>query len=202
MVDGGRWTALHRPPSTVNPTNMPFHKTDIEGLLLFQPRVFEDDRGYFFESYNENIFKEEGIETSFVQDNQAFSGRGVLRGLHYQVPPFSQAKLVRVLQGEVFDVAVDIREGSPTFGQWYGCILSESNKLQLFVPRGFAHGYVVLSETAVFFYKCDNFYSKAHEGGIRPDCPVLNIDWQIDLEKATIAERDKSFPSIGGHRKS
>lgn len=179
---------------------MPFQNTPIEGLLLFQPKVFEDDRGYFFESYNANIFKEVGIEASFVQDNQAYSSYGVLRGLHFQVPPFSQAKLVRVLQGEVLDVVVDIREGSATYGEWYGCILSDKNKAQLYIPRGFAHGYVVLSETAVFFYKCDNFYSKAHEGGIRPDCPILNIDWQLDLKDAIIAERDKNFPSLGAHR--
>ncbi len=179
---------------------MPFLNTPIEGLLLFQPRVFEDDRGYFFESYNATIFKEAGIEANFVQDNQAYSSYGVLRGLHFQVPPFSQAKLVRVLEGEVLDVVVDIREGSATYGQWYGCILSDKNKTQLYIPRGFAHGYVVLSKTAVFFYKCDNFYSKAHEGGIRPDCPILNIDWQLDLQNAIIAERDKNFPSLGGHR--
>lgn len=178
---------------------MPFTKTDIADLLVFDPTVYEDDRGYFFESYNENLFKGQGVDLSFVQDNQAYSGKGVLRGLHYQQMPYTQAKLVRVLEGEVLDVAVDIRQGSVTYGQSYTCLLSGENKRQLYVPRGFAHGYVVLSETAVFFYKCDNFYSKAHEAGIRPDCPKLNIDWQFDLNKAVIAERDRNFPSLGEH---
>ena len=178
---------------------MPFVETKIPDLFFYEPKVFGDERGYFFESYNKNIFKEAGIEARFVQDNQAFSGRGVLRGLHYQIGPYTQAKLVRVLKGEVLDVVVDIREDSPTYGQSFSCILSEENKRQMFVPRGFAHGYVVLSEEAEFFYKCDNYYSKAHEGGIRPDCPILKIDWQFDLSKAIIAERDKSFPSIGDH---
>ena len=180
---------------------MPFIETGISGLTVFEPKVFGDERGYFFESYNANVFKEAGIDVRFVQDNQAYSGRGVLRGLHYQAAPFTQAKLVRVLQGEVLDVVVDIRENSPTYGKSYTCILSAENKRQLFVPQGFAHGYVVLSETAEFFYKCDNFYSKAHEGGIRPDCPILNIDWQFDLSKAIIAERDQNFPSLGSHRR-
>ena len=181
---------------------MPFHKTEIPGLLIFEPKVFGDNRGYFFESYNEHTFREEaGLDLKFVQDNQAFSSFGVLRGLHFQVGEFAQAKLVRVLQGEVLDVAVDIRDGSPTYGQSYACLLSAENKRQLFVPRGFAHGYVVLSETAEFFYKCDNFYSKAHEGGIRPDCPILNIDWKIDPSKAVIAERDRNFPSLSELRR-
>jgi dTDP-4-dehydrorhamnose 3,5-epimerase len=181
---------------------MLFHKTAIPGLMIFEPSVFGDHRGYFFESYNERTFREEGgVEAKFVQDNQAFSSFGVLRGLHFQVGEYAQAKLVRVLQGEVLDVVVDIRENSRTYGQSFSCVLSDENKRQLFVPRGFAHGYVVLSETAVFFYKCDNFYSKAHEGGIRPDCPVLNIDWHINLSKAIIAERDRSFPSFGEHRR-
>lgn len=178
---------------------MPIIDTEIPGLKIFEPRVFEDNRGYFFESYNANIFKEAGIETHFVQDNQAYSGRGVLRGLHYQRMPYTQAKLVRVLEGQVLDIAVDIRKESPTYGKHFSIILSGENKRQLFVPRGFAHGYVVLSETAVFFYKCDNFYSKEHEAGIRPDCPELNIDWQYDLSKAIIAERDANFPSFGKH---
>lgn len=178
---------------------MPFIETKIPGLIIFEPKVFGDDRGYFFESYNANLFKEAGIDANFVQDNQAFSGIGVLRGLHYQVAPFTQAKLVRVIQGEVLDVVVDIRKNSTTYGEWYACILSAENKKQLFVPRGFAHGYVVLSDTAEFFYKCDNFYSKAHEGGINPGCPVLNIDWQFDLSKSIIAERDNDFPSFGNH---
>ena len=176
---------------------MSFTKTDIPGLLLFEPKVFGDDRGHFFESFNEKVFAEAGINARFVQDNQAFSSRGVLRGLHYQRMPYTQAKLVRVLDGEVLDVVVDIRKKSPTYGQVFSLLLSGENKRQLFVPRGFAHGYVVLSETATFFYKCDNFYSKAHEAGIRPDCPELKIDWSFDLAQAIIAERDKSFPEFG-----
>ena len=178
---------------------MPFSKTAIPGLLIFEPRVFEDDRGYFFESFNQKVFQAEGLEVQFVQDNQAFSQRGVLRGLHYQRMPFAQAKLVRVLDGEVLDVAVDIRPHSPTHGQYFSCLLSGENKKQLFVPRGFAHGYIVLSEKATFFYKCDNFYSKKHEAGIRPDCPTLNIDWRFDLKEAVIAERDRGFPNFGEH---
>ena len=178
---------------------MPIIETPIKGLKIFEPKVFGDDRGYFFESYNFLTFKEMGITSSFVQDNQSKSSFGVLRGLHYQVPPFAQAKLVRVIQGEVLDVAVDIRNDSPTYGEWFSIILSAENKKQLFIPRGFAHGFVVLSETAEFFYKCDNFYSKAHEGGIRPDCQILNIDWQIEMSEAIIAERDQHFPSFGNH---
>lgn len=138
---------------------------------------------------------------NFVQDNQAFSTFGVLRGLHYQTGEFAQAKLVRVLEGEVLDVVVDLREDSPTYGQSYKCRISAENKLQLFVPKGFAHGYLVLSETATFFYKCDNFYSKPHEGGIRFDCPTLKIDWELDPSQIIVAERDRNFPSLGGHRK-
>jgi dTDP-4-dehydrorhamnose 3,5-epimerase len=178
---------------------MPFTKTEIPDLMVFDPKVFSDDRGYFFESFNANVFAAEGVVETFVQDNQAYSGRGVLRGLHYQRMPFTQAKLVRVLEGEVLDVAVDIRKDSPTYGKWHAELLSGENKRQLYVPRGFAHGYVVLSETATFFYKCDNFYSKSHEAGIRPDCPVLNIGWNFDLSEAIIAERDKNFPSFGEH---
>ncbi|MEO1263393.1 MAG: dTDP-4-dehydrorhamnose 3,5-epimerase [Bacteroidota bacterium] len=174
-------------------------ETEIPGLFIFEPKVFGDERGYFFESYNENVFKQSGIDIRWVQDNQAFSGKGVLRGLHYQSAPYTQAKLVRVIQGKVLDVVVDIRKGSTTYGQTFTCILSAENKRQLLVPRGFAHGYVVLSETAEFFYKCDNFYSKKHEGGIRPDCPILNIDWQYDVSKAIIAERDANFPKFGNH---
>lgn len=181
---------------------MSFQKTQIPGLLIFQPNVFGDDRGYFFESFNAKTWEDEvGFIPNFVQDNQAFSGRGVLRGLHYQTGDAAQAKLVRVLEGEVLDVVVDLREGSPTFGQSFKHRLSAENKTQMFVPRGFAHGYVVLSETAVFFYKCDNFYSKAHEGGLRYDCPILNINWEIDPSLIIVAERDKNFPSLGQHLK-
>ncbi len=181
---------------------MQFHQTEIPGLLLIEPAVFGDDRGHFFESYNARTWEREaGFQVNFVQDNQAFSPKGVLRGLHYQTGEATQAKLVRVLQGEVLDVAVDIREGSPTYGRSYTCRMSAENKLQLYVPRGFAHGYVVLSETATFFYKCDNFYSKAHEGGIRFDCPKLGIDWELEPTNLIVAERDRNFPSLGGHLK-
>ncbi|MEZ4968018.1 MAG: dTDP-4-dehydrorhamnose 3,5-epimerase [Saprospiraceae bacterium] len=178
---------------------MPFISTPIPGLILFEPRIFYDERGYFYESYNQRTWQEAGMNAVFVQDNQARSTRGVLRGLHYQVGELAQAKLVRVLDGEVFDVAVDLRPSSPAYGQWYGVRLSAENKRQLFVPRGFAHGYVVLSDTAEFFYKCDNFYSKAHEGGIRYDDPSLKIDWGFDLTQVIVAEKDLSLPLFGEH---
>jgi dTDP-4-dehydrorhamnose 3,5-epimerase len=180
---------------------MPFLSTDFSGLMVFEPRVFTDDRGYFFESYQRKIFAEAGITTDFIQDNEAKSTFGILRGLHYQLPPYAQAKLVRVVQGEVLDVVVDIRENSPTYGQHFSLRLSAENKKQLFIPRGFAHGYAVLSEEAIFCYKCDNYYSKAHEGGLRFDDPALGIDWQIDLKQAILSERDKNWPDLGAHRK-
>ena len=177
-----------------------FTETPIPDLIIFDPKVWKDDRGYFFESYNRARFVEAGIENVFVQDNESKSTYGVLRGLHYQVGEFAQAKLVRVLEGEVLDVAVDIREGSPTYGKHFSLILSGENKRQLFIPRGFAHGFVVLSETAVFTYKCDNLYSKEHEGGIRFDDPQLNIDWQVDPAKAILSEKDLVNPVFGSHR--
>ena len=179
---------------------MPFNDTPIPGLKLFDPKVWEDERGYFYESYNQRTFAEAGIDAHFVQDNQARSVRGVLRGLHYQIAPFEQAKLVRVLEGEVLDVAVDLRPGSPTYGQSYEVVLSADNKRQLFVPRGFAHGYVVLSVTAEFFYKCDNFYSKAHEGGVRFDDPRLQIDWKLRPEELILSDKDRELPAFGAHR--
>lgn len=179
---------------------MPFISTPIPDLLVFEPQVWGDERGYFFEAFNANTFKEAGIEAQFVQDNQARSTFGVLRGLHYQLEPFAQAKLVRVLEGEVLDVVVDIRPESPAYGQWYSIRLSAENKKQLFVPRGFAHGYVVLSPTAEFFYKCDNFYSKAHEGGIYYNDPNLQIDWEIDLNAVILSDKDQVLPYFGVHR--
>lgn len=179
---------------------MPFHSTDLPGLLVFEPRVFTDDRGYFFESYQRKVFADVGITTDFIQDNEAKSTRGILRGLHFQVPPYAQAKLVRVVLGEVQDVVVDIRKNSPTYGKHFSIRLSAENKKQLFVPRGFAHGYAVLSEEAIFCYKCDNYYSKAHEGGLRYNDPALEIDWEIDLEKALLTERDINWPDLGEHR--
>lgn len=178
---------------------MPFQETPINDLLLFKPRVFEDERGYFFESFNENVFRESGINTAFVQDNQARSTFGVLRGLHYQTGEAAQAKLVRVIEGEVLDVAVDLRPGSSTFGQAYSVRLSAENKLQLFVPRGFAHGYLVLSEVAEFFYKCDNFYAKDAEAGIRYDDPSLQIDWMIDAQSLILSDKDKVLPFLENH---
>ncbi|MBR9922784.1 MAG: dTDP-4-dehydrorhamnose 3,5-epimerase [Bacteroidetes bacterium] len=178
---------------------MPFSETPIPGLLVFEPRVFEDDRGYFFESFNQKTFEEAGITNTFVQDNQARSTFGVLRGLHYQKGHSAQAKLVRVLEGEVFDVAVDLRPHSDTFGKWYGVRLSAKNKKQLLVPRGFGHGYVVLSPVAEFFYKCDNFYDKSAEAGIRFDDPDLKIDWQLDFSQFLLSEKDRALPFFKNH---
>lgn len=179
---------------------MPFIDTPIQDLKIFDPQVWRDDRGYFYESYNENTFKAVGISNHWVQDNQARSSFGVLRGLHYQTGEFAQAKLVRVILGSVFDVAVDIRPESPTYGQWFGVELSAENHRQLFVPRGFAHGYVCLSEDVIFAYKCDNFYQKSAEGGIRYDDPTLNINWGIDLNKALLSPKDLELPYFGSHK--
>ncbi len=175
---------------------MPFIKTDLPGLLVFEPAVFEDSRGYFFESYNENIFRQEGINIHWVQDNQSSSTFGVIRGLHYQLPPFAQSKLVRVLKGKILDVVVDIRKGSPTYGKAVTQKLSAKNKKQLFIPAGFAHGFSVLSEKAEVLYKCDSFYNKESEAGIIYNDPELNIDWQIPLEKAVVSEKDIALPLL------
>lgn len=175
---------------------MPFIPTKIPGLLVFEPKVFADSRGYFFESYNANIFRQEGIDIVFVQDNQSSSGYGVIRGLHYQLNPHAQTKLVRVLSGSILDVAVDMRKGSPTFGHHFTIELSAENKKQLFVPKGFAHGFSVVSEKAEVLYKCDGFYNKESEGGIRFDDPSLNIDWKIPDDKAIISEKDKVLPAL------
>lgn len=179
---------------------MSFSNTPITDLILFEPRVFEDDRGYFYESYNRRLFSEAGITTEFVQDNQAKSTFGVLRGLHYQTGPSAQAKLVRVTDGEVFDVAVDLRPGSPSYAKWYGVHLSAENRRQLYIPRGFAHGYLVLSATAEFSYKCDNFYDPASEGGIRYNDPTLDIQWPIVPETIILSQKDTILPSLGDHR--
>lgn len=175
---------------------MPFIETDIAGLLVFEPKVFEDSRGYFFESYNENVFKEQGIDIRWVQDNQSSSTYGVIRGLHYQLPPFAQSKLVRVLKGKILDVAVDIRKGSPTYGKSYCKVLSAKNKRQLFIPKGFAHGFSVLSEKAEVLYKCDGFYNKQSEAGIIYNDAELNIDWRIPAENAVISEKDIGLPTL------
>ena len=170
--------------------------TEIEGLVILEPQVFGDDRGYFFESFSLKRFEEKVSKTVFVQDNESKSKYGVLRGLHYQLPPYTQAKLVRVVKGRVLDVAVDIRKGSPTFGKHVAVELSEENKLQFFLPKGFAHGFAVLSEEAVFQYKCDEYYAPDHEGAIRYDDPELGIDWKLPVEDIILSEKDKKHPRL------
>ena len=169
---------------------MNFIKTELDGVVIVEPRVFEDERGYFFESYNEAEFVKNGITNKFVQDNQSKSSYGVVRGLHCQLGEFAQAKLVRVLHGRVLDVAVDIRKNSPTFGKYVAVELSDENKRQLFIPRGFLHGFSVLSETAVFAYKCDNLYAPHAEFGIRFDDPDIGIDWKVPVDKIITSAKD------------
>lgn len=170
-------------------------KTNIEGVLIIEPRVFKDARGYFFESYSQREFDEKvtpilGHSIRFVQDNESMSSYGVMRGLHFQRPPYTQSKLVRCVNGAVLDVAVDIRKGSPTYGQHATCLLTEENHLQFFVPRGFAHGFAVLSDTAVFQYKCDEFYHPEADGGINIQDETLGIDWHIPTDKILLSEKD------------
>ncbi|WP_285009772.1 dTDP-4-dehydrorhamnose 3,5-epimerase [Pedobacter faecalis] len=170
-------------------------ETKLKGCFVIEPTVFKDSRGYFFESFNEPKFEElTGQNGHFVQDNQSASTYGVIRGLHFQKGEHAQAKLVRVIEGAVLDVAVDLREGSETFGEWVAVELTAENNLQLYVPRGFAHGFSVLSETAVFAYKCDNTYNKASEGGIRYDDPTLGIDWRIPADKRSLSDKDVILP--------
>lgn len=169
---------------------MNFIKTDIDGVIIVEPKIFQDSRGYFFESYNESEFIQNGITTKFVQDNQSESVYGVIRGLHCQTGKYAQAKLVRVLSGKVLDVAVDIRPNSKTFGRYVAVELSDENKRQLFIPRGFLHGFSVLSEKAVFAYKCDNFYCKSSELGIRYDDETIGVDWRIPKDKIIVSEKD------------
>ena len=171
-------------------------KTKIPDVLLFEPKIFGDERGYFMETFRMDEIKKHIGDVNFVQDNESLSRYGVLRGLHFQRPPFTQSKLVRVLQGEVLDVAVDIRIGSPTYGQHVAVLLSGENKKQLWVPQGFAHGFAVLSETALFNYKCDNYYSPTHDGGIAWDDPSLGIDWQLALEDIQLSEKDKTQAAL------
>lgn len=175
---------------------MPFHTTDIPGLLVYEPKLFEDSRGYFFESYNEKVFSEQSIDLRFVQDNQSSSVYGVIRGLHYQLQPHAQTKLVRVLFGKVMDVAVDIRKGSPSYGKIFCIELSAENKKQLFIPPGFAHGFSVLSEKAEVFYKCDALYNKESDAGIRFNDPSLKIDWKIPADKIIVSDKDKILPTL------
>ena len=172
-------------------------KTDIEDLLIIEPMVFEDSRGYFFESFNESKFRNKDLDLHFVQDNESRSGFGVIRGLHYQLLPRAQTKLVRVLDGKIWDVAVDLRKGSSTFLKWQGVELSSENKLQLLIPRGFAHGFSVLSKSAVVLYKCDEFYSPDHEAGIRFDDETLSVDWKVDPSRQIISPRDLAMPELG-----
>ena len=171
-------------------------KTELEGVVIIEPRVYADSRGYFFESFSQKEFEEKVCKTTFVQDNESKSGYGVLRGLHFQKMPYAQSKLVRVVKGKVLDIAVDIRKGSPTFGKYVATELSEENKLQFFVPRGFAHGFVVLSEEAIFQYKCDNYYAPQSEGGILWNDPALNIDWILNEKDILLSEKDKTNPLL------
>ncbi|MFI1744752.1 dTDP-4-dehydrorhamnose 3,5-epimerase [Thalassobellus sediminis] len=172
-------------------------ETILEGCFIVQPKIFNDSRGYFFESFNQSTFNELiNQEVNFVQDNESFSSKGVLRGLHYQIGDHAQAKLVRVIKGQVLDIAVDIRKDSSTFGNHVAVELTEENKKQLFVPRGFAHGFIVLSDTATFFYKCDNFYEHASERGIIYNDIDLNIDWKLDEKEFIVSEKDLLLPTL------
>ena len=175
---------------------MLFTTTFLPGVIVFEPKVFPDERGFFFESYNQRLFNDNNILNEFLQDNQSFSSYGVIRGLHYQREPHAQSKLVRVIIGKILDVVVDMRAGSPTFGKSFSIELSAENKKQLFIPRGFAHGFSVLSETAELAYKCDQFYNKQSESGIRYNDPLLNIDWKIPPEKALISTKDAQLPEF------
>lgn len=171
-------------------------ETGFDGLLILEPIVFSDSRGYFLESFNQDILKKGGIKFVPVQDNESRSVKGVIRGLHYQLRPFEQAKLIRVIDGKIYDVAVDLRKTSKTFGKWYGTELDSESKKQLLIPKGFAHGFSVLSKTAVIQYKCDNFYKPAYERGIALNDPSLGIDWKTDLSKAVISEKDLKNPNF------
>lgn len=171
-------------------------KTDIEGVVILEPRLFEDERGYFFEAFSEREFTEKVRECHFVQENEAYSTYGVVRGLHFQRPPHAQSKLVRVVKGRVLDVVVDIRKGSPTFGKHIAVELSAENHRQLFIPRGFAHGYSVLSEEALLEYKCDNYYAPASEGAILWNDPALAIDWQLPTESVILSDKDLKNPAL------
>ena len=171
-------------------------KTKIEGVVIIEPRVFRDDRGYFFESFSQQRFNELVAPVTFVQDNESRSTYGVVRGLHFQKPPYAQSKLVRVVKGVVLDVAVDLRKDSPTFGQYEQVLLSEDNKRQFFIPQGLAHGFVVLSPEAVFQYKCDNYYAPQAEGSVRWDDPQININWQLPLGDILLSEKDKKAPLL------
>jgi len=175
---------------------MKITETNIPQLLVLEPRVFEDQRGYFFESFNRKGFQDHSLDLLFVQDNESRSCKGVLRGLHYQLAPFAQTKLIRVVEGEIMDVVVDLRKNSPAFKKWLGMLLSGENKKQLLVPPGFAHGFAVLSEHAIVLYKCDTYYNPDAERGIIYNDPALNIDWGLDTSSAIISEKDRSHPTF------
>ena len=169
---------------------------EIKGLFIIEPKIFEDDRGYFYESYNKEQLLKYGIDIDFVQDNQSLSHKNVLRGLHYQNEPYGQDKLVRVIKGSVLDVVVDIREGSPTYGKWVKVLLSEKNKLSFLIPKGFAHGFITLEDNTIFTYKCSNVYNKQSEGGIIWNDPTIDIDWGVDIEDIIISDKDSILPTI------
>lgn len=175
---------------------MNFIQTDIKDVIIVEPKIFSDSRGYFFETYVEKKYIENGIKVDFIQDNESKSSYGVIRGLHYQTPPFAQSKLVRVISGKVLDVAVDIRKSSPTFGKYVAVELSDENKRQLFIPVGFAHGFAVLSDEVIFAYKCDNYYNPSSERGIKFDDDFLSIDWKIPKEKMIISDKDRLLPNF------
>lgn len=175
---------------------MPFHKTDFPGLFVFEPVIYEDSRGFFFESYNEKIFQQQGIDLRFVQDNQSSSSYGVIRGMHYQLNPHAQTKLVRVLRGTILDTVVDIRKNSPTYAKAFSVELSAENKKQLFIPPGFAHGFSVLSDRAEVFYKCDAFYDKECEAGVCYNDPSLKIDWRVPADQIIVSEKDQQLPLL------
>lgn len=178
---------------------MEIEVTPLEGLSIIKPNVFEDQRGYFLESYNREVFLKHGLDLNFVQDNESMSKKGVLRGLHFQNPPYAQGKLVRVIRGSVRDVAVDIRKGSPTYGKWHSVVLTDKNKWMYWIPEGFAHGFVTLEENTIFFYKCTNVYNKESEGCIRWNDPLLNIDWGIS--DPIVSDRDNNAPFFNEYMK-
>lgn len=173
---------------------MEFKTTPIEGLLIIEPKVWRDERGYFFESYSKKVLEQQGIHHEFVQDNQSLSQKGTLRGLHFQAPPFAQGKLVRVIKGKVWDIAVDIRKGSATYGHYYGCELSEDNNIQFWIPPGFAHGFITLEDNTIFSYMCTNYYDKASEGGLLWNDPDLAIDWGVT--SPILSDKDKVLPCL------
>ncbi|MBN2681549.1 MAG: dTDP-4-dehydrorhamnose 3,5-epimerase [Bacteroidales bacterium] len=181
---------------------MKITETGIKDLLIIEPKIFEDSRGYFFEAYNSETFKNAGIDICFNQDNQSKSSYGVIRGLHYQLEPHAQTKLIRVMEGEIYDVAVDLRANSPTYGKWFGITLNSTEKKQFLIPRGFAHGFSVLSETAVILYKCDRVYNKESERGIAYNDPSLAINWFIEPSKILLSERDLNFPNLQNAEKN